>query len=197
MVQVYLYNDNFADAWSVCYNSINIKHHYRWFVFAVVMHVCVLRQSQTSCIRFDSAAFDESRRHFYADQPLNGHSPLHCSLDIVNCRTRWIHSYMPLRWLPREGLQASTKVSWWSALWTTRALHIKIFMLRSWNFEQPRLQMFLTVINNNNTQDNVCSAVIMTESFWEFTGFIWWMRFGAIWRQSSDQASRLGPRVRL
>ena len=51
--------------------------------------------------------------------------------------------------------------------------------------------------NNNNNQDDIYGAVNMAQPLREFTRFIWWMqtqRRGG--RQPSDQANRLGLRVR-
>jgi len=51
--------------------------------------------------------------------------------------------------------------------------------------------------NNNNNQDDIYDAVIMAQPLREFTRFIWWMqtqRRGG--RQPTDQANRLGLRVR-
>ena len=51
--------------------------------------------------------------------------------------------------------------------------------------------------NNNNNRDDIYGAVIMAQPLQEFTQFIWWMqtqRQGG--RQPSDQANRLGVRVR-
>ena len=70
--------------------------------------------------------------------------------------------------------------SWNLAHITYVAIRRKHSGTEFWNFDFTFVANLLHFNNNNNNiQDNVHGAVVMTELLWEFTQFIWWMWNGA------------------